>query len=424
MCVNKTGLEIRWKHSYTYIGEAIGIYSNPSKLSVCFIKKLIFILVGTTLIYDSKQLLDKQKQKGGVIAEINQTDPKYHIKFLKEIKRKEDQGKAYQGKAFCMKGIENILSPSTWEIVGKSPDPEKNRLLVFHLLPQKASRNLYRRTGESIHKYEEGRELPNGPRCDDLKITFMKDRYRLVTKPPSPDTTTTSNSSKTSTFSTTTSSTTSTSTTTKKEPPPLESSSTQEITKDSTENKKTSKTSTTNEENSVSTSKENQTNSTTINQAPETKTTESVTTSTFKGFVLTTAIATTTNNTTTINTTTTSSSNAVLIIIVIVVIMIIVGIGIAVYFLVIRKGAEKKEENAEGGDEIKRGLTEVEATNIKEDDEKEGKEKEGDELKDDEEGGNKKKDLSSETEGETEMKEEDNESENQEDNKEDDDIYT
>lgn len=123
-------------------------------------------------------------------------------------------------------------------------------------------------------------------------------------------------------------------------------------------------------------------------------------------------------------------------------ILIIIGVGIAVYFLVIKKGSEGKEENIEENEGIE-GITEVEATNIKDDDEKkeeedkeEGRnEKENDkyeELKDfeeDEDGYKKKaKNLSLETEAEetknTEMKEEDDkegETRNKDEN--DDDIY-
>ena len=100
---------------------------------------------------------------------INQKQQKYHIQIMKEI------GKIYQKEAFCMKdGFDNILSPSTWEIVGTSPDPEKKRLLVFHLLPQRASRNL-NRIRITKRKYEEQSGLPSGPKCDDLTIKFVRE---------------------------------------------------------------------------------------------------------------------------------------------------------------------------------------------------------------------------------------------------------
>jgi len=110
-----------------------------------------------------------QKLKGDVQVVVNQKEQKYHIQIMKEV------GKIYQKEAFCMKdGFDNILSPSTWEIVGTSPDPEKKRLLVFSLLPQRASRNLNRIKIDK-RKYEEQSGLPNGPKCDDLTIKFVSE---------------------------------------------------------------------------------------------------------------------------------------------------------------------------------------------------------------------------------------------------------
>uniref|UniRef100_A0A914NEY0 Uncharacterized protein n=1 Tax=Meloidogyne incognita TaxID=6306 RepID=A0A914NEY0_MELIC len=416
MCVNKTGLEIRWKYSKnTKDEDRMGLYANP---------------IGTSFIYVIKQPLP-QKLKGDVQVVVNQKEQKYHIQIMKEV------GKIYQKEAFCMKdGFDNILSPSTWEIVGTSPDPEKKRLLVFSLLPQRASRNLNRIKIDK-RKYEEQSGLPNGPKCDDLTIKFIGGDYKLI-KYPSPITTNTSTDSNSST--TPTSSTTSTtysvtpisSTTTKESPPPPKETST---TNNPTKAVQPSTMPGTNKDDStISTSrgptKTNSTGSliiTSISNIP----------------LVTTTI--TNINTTTINTATTSksSSNNILII-VIVGILIIIGVGIAVYFLVIKKGSEGKEENIEENEGIE-GITEVEATNIKDDDEKkeeedkeEGKnEKENDkyeELKDfeeDKEDGYKKKanNLTLETEAEetknTEMKEDDKEGEtgNKDENGDNDDIY-
>ncbi|CAK5053047.1 unnamed protein product [Meloidogyne enterolobii] len=416
MCVNKTGLEIRWKYSKnTKDEDRMGLYANP---------------IGTSFIYVIKQPLP-QKLKGDVQVVINQKEQKYHIKLMKEV------GQLYQKEAFCMKdGFDNILSPSTWEIIGTNPDPEKKRLLVFHLLPQRASRN-FNRIKSKKRKYEEQSGLPSGPKCDDLTIKFIGGDYKLI-KYPSPITTNTStdsNSSTTTTTSSTTSTTYSTtsisSTTTKESPPPPPTEATSTTKNNPTKTVQPSTTSGTKKDDSTtSTSKETtKTNSTgpliaSISNVP----------------VVTT---TTTNvNTTTINTeTTTKSSSNNTLIIVIVGILIIIGVGIAVYFLVIKKDSEGKEENVEESEGMK-GITEVEATNIKDDDEKkEGEEdkevkneKENDkyeELKDfeEDEGSYKKKaeNLTVETEAETkntEIKEDDKEGEtgNKEEN--DDDIYT
>uniref|UniRef100_A0A915LX82 Uncharacterized protein n=1 Tax=Meloidogyne javanica TaxID=6303 RepID=A0A915LX82_MELJA len=161
MCVNKTGLEIRWKYSKnTKDEDRMGLYANP---------------IGTSFIYVIKQPLP-QKLKGDVQVVVNQKEQKYHIQIMKEV------GKIYQKEAFCMKdGFDNILSPSTWEIVGTSPDPEKKRLLVFSLLPQRASRNLNRIKIDK-RKYEEQSGLPNGPKCDDLTIKFKANNLTLETE--------------------------------------------------------------------------------------------------------------------------------------------------------------------------------------------------------------------------------------------------
>uniref|UniRef100_A0A915LJ95 Uncharacterized protein n=1 Tax=Meloidogyne javanica TaxID=6303 RepID=A0A915LJ95_MELJA len=157
-CTNKSINDINdniWKYSRnTKDEDRMGLYANP---------------IGTTFIYVIKQPLP-QKLRGDVQVVINQKQQKYHIQIMKEI------GKIYQKEAFCMKdGFDNILSPSTWEIVGTSPDPEKKRLLVFHLLPQRASRNL-NRIRITKRKYEEQSGLPSGPKCDDLTIKFeLKD---------------------------------------------------------------------------------------------------------------------------------------------------------------------------------------------------------------------------------------------------------
>uniref|UniRef100_A0A914LMJ2 Uncharacterized protein n=1 Tax=Meloidogyne incognita TaxID=6306 RepID=A0A914LMJ2_MELIC len=82
--------------------------------------------------------------------------------------------------------MENILSPSTWEIVGTRPDPIMTRLLVFHLLPQTASRKMTTKVEDLVtgKKYVVENEHPNGPKCDFLEISFDKRNYRLLTVSP------------------------------------------------------------------------------------------------------------------------------------------------------------------------------------------------------------------------------------------------
>lgn len=79
------------------------------------------------------------------VLTINQKDPKFHISTPINEPNIKDQ------KSICMNNLtENILSPSTWEIVGTRPDPIMTRLLVFHLLPQKASRKMTRKVEDLV----------------------------------------------------------------------------------------------------------------------------------------------------------------------------------------------------------------------------------------------------------------------------------
>ncbi|CAK5090624.1 unnamed protein product [Meloidogyne enterolobii] len=98
----------------------------------------------------------------------------------------------------------NVLTPMTWEIIGAKSNQKKKHLLVFHLLPQKASRIIQwdpNNDNPKVKKFP-----PNGPECEELRILFSTDKYDLLTVVPS--TTTTSTSTTTSTQTTTTTVTT------------------------------------------------------------------------------------------------------------------------------------------------------------------------------------------------------------------------
>nr|CAD2122640.1 unnamed protein product [Meloidogyne enterolobii] len=211
-----------------------------------------------------------------------------------------------QPSTICMNNPkENILSPSTWEIVGTSPEPTMNRLLVFHLLPQKASRKriFMKNKGTGLPEYVVGKEHPEGPKCDDMRIIFSRDNYKLLT---------------------TTSSITST-------PKPTQGPTNKEET--STTSSPTSK-----NDRTISTSK----------KTPEITTTLATVSS------LTT---TSTKATTTITTTTTKGSSGFLFFVVIIVIILaVIGIGIAIYFVFV-KGFDTEENDDEEGDGTKGDVT-------------------------------------------------------------------
>uniref|UniRef100_A0A1I8AXP9 Uncharacterized protein n=1 Tax=Meloidogyne hapla TaxID=6305 RepID=A0A1I8AXP9_MELHA len=371
-CIEKTGLEVRLLHGQTKNGEEFVVFfANP---------------IGTKLIYSTGLELDKKAPKNEVKqmyldVEINQTDPKFHFKESREE----------QETSTCMKNIkENILSPSTWEIDGTSPDPTMNRLLVFHLLPQKASRKRrrdFKNPANGVMENAVKKELPEGPKCYDLMIVFLNQNYKLLTTLPSSNIPPTPKQ-------------------------PIGASQPQGESKDPIDKETFSTTSTSNDDNStVSTTKGDSENATTISQTTEINEV-SKTTSPKDPPASTTSITKATTTTTV--TTTTKSSSGIVVVVIVVVILAIVGIGAAVYFFVIKKGSDKEEKDAEGGDETK-GDAEG-ADEKKEGAEGEEKEKEdgeeGDKSKDDEEGdkskgddeeGDKKdvKDSASKTEGET-----------------------
>ncbi|CAK5090620.1 unnamed protein product [Meloidogyne enterolobii] len=124
-----------------------------------------------------------------------------------------------------------------WEIIGAIPNQKKKHLLVFHLLPQKASRiiewsrsrHLSKRLTFEINKIEGKNDPtkppkvattvrpepkkepkvrkfpPNGPECEELRILFSTEFYDLLTiVPPTTTTTTTTTSTQTTTTTVTT----------------------------------------------------------------------------------------------------------------------------------------------------------------------------------------------------------------------------
>nr|CAD2154133.1 unnamed protein product [Meloidogyne enterolobii] len=283
-CVKKTGLEVSWEYDEDQGRDNAVLYINP---------------IGTKLVY----YIRKEWNLSSTEVYFNQTYihqkvPKFHIKDLMLHRNS-------QPSTICMNNPkENILSPSTWEIVGTSPEPSMNRLLVFHLLPQKASRRrIMKNIRTGLPDYVVGREHPEGPKCDEMRIIFSKDNYKLLT---------------------TTSSITSTSKTTQ----------------GPTNKEETSTT-------SSPTSKNDRTISTSKKTPKITKTLTTVSS-------LTTTI---TKATTTMATTITSkgSSGFLFFVVIIVIILAVIGIGIAIYFFVIRE--EDDEEDNEAGDGTKGDVT-------------------------------------------------------------------
>uniref|UniRef100_A0A915LYC0 Uncharacterized protein n=1 Tax=Meloidogyne javanica TaxID=6303 RepID=A0A915LYC0_MELJA len=163
-CVEKTGLEVRWAYDKGGSKENVVLYANPIGTKLIYYIRREWNLNSTYVYFNQ--------------THINQTFPKFHIESLEEYNDRNPQT------SNCIKNYkENILSPSTWRIVGTNPEPTMYRLLVFHLLPQRASRKwmVMKNAFTGLSQYVVIKEHPEGPKCDDLRIIFSRDNYKLLT---------------------------------------------------------------------------------------------------------------------------------------------------------------------------------------------------------------------------------------------------
>uniref|UniRef100_A0A914KNF8 DOMON domain-containing protein n=1 Tax=Meloidogyne incognita TaxID=6306 RepID=A0A914KNF8_MELIC len=280
-CVKKTGLEVSWQYDEDQGIDNAALYINPIGTKLLYYIRKEWNLSSTEVYFNQ--------------THINQKVPKFHIKDLMRHRNS-------QPSTICMNNPkENILSPSTWEIVGTSPEPTMNRLLVFHLLPQKASRKrMLKNTRTGLSEYVVRKDHPEGPKCDEMSIIFSKDNYKLLTT-----------SSITSTM---------------------------KPTQGPTNKEETSTTST-------YTSKNDKTISPSKETPQITKTLTAVS-----------SLTTTITKATTTITTNKGSSGFLFFVVIIVIILAVIGIGIAIYF-VIREGFDTEEEDNEAGDGTKEDVT-------------------------------------------------------------------
>ncbi|CAK5073175.1 unnamed protein product [Meloidogyne enterolobii] len=146
-CMKRTGLEVSW-----------WLYEDRQRFDIVLNANPI----GMGLINQTGQAKSTvEKKKEYPTVEISDQPPRYQINF--------PGTPIATTRGSCIENI--LLSPITWEIDGKSPDPKMNRLLVFHLLPQRASR-----IREWIgNEYKIKGNPPQGPKCDDLTIKFVSD---------------------------------------------------------------------------------------------------------------------------------------------------------------------------------------------------------------------------------------------------------
>uniref|UniRef100_A0A914LW22 Uncharacterized protein n=1 Tax=Meloidogyne incognita TaxID=6306 RepID=A0A914LW22_MELIC len=359
-CVEKTGLEVRWAFDEDQGKENVGLYANP---------------IGTKLIYYLRK--EWNLNKTGVYFDviINQTVPKFRIKQfryitvnLQTVPHIEFSKKYNTQPSSCSNNLEqNILSPSTWEIVGTSPEPKMNRLLVFHLLPQKSSRKrvLLENTLSGSPEYVVVKEHPDGPKCDEMLIIFSRDNYRLLTTPTSITST----------------------------PKPTQ------------EERKTTSTTTT-----TSTSTSNNVRTISLPETtPEIAETSETTPPLTIASSLKKRTTTITSASTTMTTTTKGSSGLLFFAVIIVVILTVIGIGIAAYFFVINESFDKEENDVEAVVGTKEDVT---GEDQKKEDREEGENKdnvkEEDQMKEYGELEEKKEDLKGDNQGKDEGTKDDN----------------
>ncbi|KAL7074566.1 hypothetical protein ACQ4LE_006365 [Meloidogyne hapla] len=220
-CIEKTGLELRWTRTKDEANiENINLLINP---------------IGSPSYRETSEEMSKFNDENSPEfpkVEIKATGERYKVRFEgSNVKEPKNEDKKYNCTA---NPARDIIDPMAWEIVGTEPDQKKYLyLLAFHLLPQKASRQIKwskrskrAKVGNSVsfsriqeEKTPESSSTPEvlpdalkGPECNDLRILFSTNNYALLTVDP--PTTTTSTSSSTTT--TTTPTTTATTTTTKK----------------------------------------------------------------------------------------------------------------------------------------------------------------------------------------------------------------
>ncbi|KAL7077675.1 hypothetical protein ACQ4LE_003507 [Meloidogyne hapla] len=171
-CIKTTGLEVRWKA--TGEDEEINLSINP---------------IGSLSYHSaSGNMSEIQSQKEYPIVKIDQNTDRYSIRFPGE-ENGEENDCIFNNFSCIINTTESVLSPITWKINGTSPDDEMKFLLVFHLLPQNASRMQDWNDSTNPKVLD---NPPDGPKCEELSIIFSKENYTMLTlEPPTTAETTT-----------------------------------------------------------------------------------------------------------------------------------------------------------------------------------------------------------------------------------------
>nr|CAD2203551.1 unnamed protein product [Meloidogyne enterolobii] len=208
-CIQKTGLELRWIRFKNETIDDVNLLLNP---------------IGSPAYKQAKEDMKKFNEEPPVYPTVKVERTEYSVQF-----KTVDPETKYKEYNCTHNPVGNVLIPMTWEIIGANSNQKKKHLLVFHFLPQKASRiiewsrprhlskrltieyNKIEAKGDPTEPPEPKKEPkvrkfpPNGPECEELRILFSTEFYDLMTVvPPTTTTTTTTTSTQTTTAQVTT----------------------------------------------------------------------------------------------------------------------------------------------------------------------------------------------------------------------------
>nr|CAD2176902.1 unnamed protein product [Meloidogyne enterolobii] len=151
-------------------------------LEVSWSKCVGYVYAHTHLIGEAARGLDKFKKNDSKEFKVNLeiSDGSFKMEFNED---KKNIFETTKDNTLCLPSTSDaLIKPKAWKIKNGVRDLEGKYLLVFHLLPQNATR-MYNEDGKVL-------ELPGGPNCD-LFIQFERGPYQFLRVDPKKSTTVT-----------------------------------------------------------------------------------------------------------------------------------------------------------------------------------------------------------------------------------------
>ncbi|CAK5030707.1 unnamed protein product [Meloidogyne enterolobii] len=172
-CMNQTFLEVSWSKCKDNV---VFAHTHLSKMLIIFTLKYI------NLVGESKESLDQfQNQKGDRMEFNLEIYANNSLKMISSIGAEKDFD---NGTVYCIQRQNAIVNPETWNIKNGDGNLKDKHLLVFHLLPPKA-------TVRYDEKYKFNTEkLQPQPKCQ-LFIHFKRPAYEFLEVDPRTTTTST-----------------------------------------------------------------------------------------------------------------------------------------------------------------------------------------------------------------------------------------